>query len=267
MGLTGNIITPYPAAATDTSWKAAKTAAIRDKWNTELGAALRAAQVAYNKIKFEQLDLAYYEAQHNTRHRMIVDVEMARTAAQQHYNVTVKPALKVLADAKSKADWAGRNLVITKAANTKAKQIAVELNRQIVQLKSFNLHDFDTRVADLRRNYQFAFDNFAAGMTRVLHDADQFILAVRAKPTVKVYNAGIEKAARDITQMIGQVDRLKKHGLDLHKDEHQATVLFDDMSPRADGHDFLPATAKRADVLLEAADFERQVNAVKVWWR
>jgi hypothetical protein len=47
-------VSPYSPNSTDASWKAAKTGAIRDKWNTELGTALRAAKLAYDKIKFEK---------------------------------------------------------------------------------------------------------------------------------------------------------------------------------------------------------------------
>ena len=41
---------PYPVSCTEASWKAAKTTGIRDKWNTELSAALRAAKTAYDRI-------------------------------------------------------------------------------------------------------------------------------------------------------------------------------------------------------------------------
>jgi hypothetical protein len=97
MALTGTINTPYPPALTDTAWKAAKTAGIRDKWNTELGAALRAAEVAYNKIKFEQLVLQRLEVSHG-KLDTLPDVQAAKTGAQLHYNVTVKPAIKALED-------------------------------------------------------------------------------------------------------------------------------------------------------------------------
>jgi hypothetical protein len=195
----------------------------------------------------------------------MTDVQQARTAAQQHYTVTVKPALKVLQDAKSKADWAGRNLVITKAANTKAKQIAVELGRQVTQLKSFNLHDFDTRLQDLQRNYTFAFNNFAASINRVLDEADTFVHDVRQTPRAAVFNHEIQERARNITQLLGNVERLHKNGFDLGKPV-PAQELHN-LERWAEGHDALADKAKRQAVLDAIGRFEDYVDDVKNWWR
>src|SRR5947209_20579546 len=93
-------VSPYSPNSTDASWKAAKTAGIRDKWNTELGAALRAAKLAYDKIKFEQLDVGIYTAKHG-QWRVAADVDVAKVGAQTHYQVVVKPAIKALETAKS----------------------------------------------------------------------------------------------------------------------------------------------------------------------
>jgi hypothetical protein len=49
----------YPVSCTEASWKAAKTDGVRDKWNTELSAALRAAKTAYDRIDLEMIDLGY----------------------------------------------------------------------------------------------------------------------------------------------------------------------------------------------------------------
>ena len=110
-------VSPYSPNSTEVSWKAAKTGALRDKWNTELGAALRAAKVAYDKIIFEQLDVALHVNRHG-QWQVAADMDVAKIGAKKHYQVVVKPAIKALETAKSKADWAGRNLVISKAANT-----------------------------------------------------------------------------------------------------------------------------------------------------
>ena len=175
MALTGNILVPYPPTLTDASWKAAKTAGIRDKWNTELGAALRAAQLEYNKIKFEQLDIQRLEASKG-KLVTIPDVQTAKTGAQLHYKVIVKPAIKALETAKSKAGVASLNPVITPGARTKAGQMSTELGRLLTVLKSFSTHDYDTRLADLQRKYQVTHATFAANMKVVLSAGRKFIV-------------------------------------------------------------------------------------------
>lgn len=258
---------PYPANCTDASWKAAKTASIRDKWNTELGAALRAAQVAYNKVKAENLDLdVYTNARPGHRWDTYTDIDMAKTAAKQHYNVTAKPAIKALETARSKAATAGRNPVISSAARAKAKQIATDLKVRIDQLKSFKTTDYDRKRAELQRNLQFAYQQFNTSITSALNNADTFVANVRNNPTPAEFNTNVQAAARRITQNIGQVEKMKKNGLDLGKDERRATQLFNTLDPWANGRVTVAPTAGRAKVLAKIVEFNTHLNGVKAWW-
>lgn len=265
MALTGNIVAPYPTALTDASWKAAKTAGIRDKWNTELGAALRAAQAAYNLIKFEQLVLQDLEAKKG-KLVTIPDVQAAKTGAQLHYKVTVKPAIKALETAKSKSATASLNPVITAGARTKAGQMSAFLGSLLTLLKSFKTTDYDTRLADLQRKYQATHATFAAKMKVALSDARKFIAAVRLTPTVKTYNTGIQDAARGLSQLVGNVERMQKSGLDVGKPGPWATNLFHQLTPRAEGHADLPTKAKTPAVLIALQEFEDMVDDVDEWW-
>ena len=265
MSLTGNVVTPYPNAVTDASWKAAKTAAIRDKWNTELGAALRAAQVAYNKVKFDQLDLQRSEL-HSGRLRITTDVKLARTNALNHYKITVKPAIKALETAKSKATVAGLNVVITAPARAKARQISQNLGTMLAVLKSFNTTDYDRRIREMTEHFQDTFDTFDAKMDSALRAARQFIVVVRRDRSVAYYNEHIGPSARGLTQLVGQVERMKKSGLDLGKDASRATALFDDLTPRANEEVKLRPNASRQRLLAEVGEFEDQVDDVDAWW-
>ena len=257
------LVLPYSPNSTDASWKAAKTDSIRDKWNTELGAALRAAQLAYGKIKFDVLDCGMYRTKHG-QFGVAADVDVAKKAAQAHYNVAVKPAIKALDTAKSKAAWAGRNLVISKAANTKAKAIAADLTARLAQLKGITFDDFDTEKARLVNAFTVSYNNFNVAMTNCLNRADTLITTVRGNPTPAQFNLLIAKAARGLTQNMGNAQKLKKNGLDLGKADPTAIVAgWEDW---AQGRNQLPATASRTKVLATVFDFERKLNGVKAWW-
>ncbi len=259
---------PYPQNCTDASWKAAKTTSIRDKWNTELGAALRAAQVAYNKVKIENLTLNLYTNNRPGHHwEAALDVELMKTAAQQHYNVTAKPAIKALDSARSKAATAGRNPVISAAARAKARQIAIDLAARLAQLKSFKTDDYTRKKAEVTRNLLFAFQQFNGSITSALANADDFVTAVRNNPTAAQFNDNIGGAARRLTQNVGQVRKFEKNGHNLGKDVAVATRLFNTLDPWANDRVKVAANANRAKVLAKVIEFNTHVNAVKQWWQ
>ena len=264
MGLTGNIVHPYPATLTDAQWKAAKTAATGDKLKTEVGATLRAAQVAYDKIKFTQLSLQQLELV-KPKLTILNDVTAAKTGAAQHYKITVKPAIKALEAAKSKADLARINPIITGSARTKATQISQDLGHLITTLKSFNTADYDYRLKNLNDAYKIGQASFNNALKKAMSGARTFITTARATPTVATYNAGIQTAARDLTQCLGQVDRMQKSGFQVGQNGAWANTLFDQLTPRAQGHADLPAKAKPAAVLAAIKQFEDLVDDVDEW--
>jgi hypothetical protein len=254
---------PFAPTSTEASWKAAKTAGIRDKWNTELSAALRAAKTAYDKIKFERLAVNLHVNQHG-QWAVAADVLVAKTAAQQHYNVVVKPAIKALETAKSKATWAGRNLVVTKQVNTKAKQIALDLGQRLTQLKGIRFDDYDQEKLRLERAFQFTYNGFGAAMTRVLNAAATFVTDVRNTPTADYFNTHVQDAARDVTQQVGNAEKLKKNGLDLGKPDPAALVL--PLEDWAQDRGKLPDNANRQAVLRTVRRFETYIEDIDDWW-
>jgi len=265
MAITGTINHPYPPALTDTSWKAAKTTGIRDKWNTELGAALRAAEAAYNHIDFDELVAQRFQATHG-KLDTIPDALAAKARAETYYKVTVKPAIKILETAKSKAATASLNPVITSGARAKAGQMAAFLGSIITMLKSFKTTDYDHHIASLHSAYDLGLKSFSNAMNTALSGAHHFIEAVRNKPAAKIYNDGIEKAARDLTQCLGQVERMQKSGYDLHKPGPWAHALFTKLDDRANGRVKLPAKASTKVVLDAVNDFADVVDDAQEWW-
>src|SRR5262249_35802999 len=124
------VIGPYPASCTDASWKAAKTDGARDKWNTELGAALRAAKTAYDLIDFDELDLLHYR-QHHGQHQTLAQIDQLKLGAQTHVTAVVKPAIKALTKARDNAKTAAINPVLSEQTRRKANAIAYDLGQRI----------------------------------------------------------------------------------------------------------------------------------------
>ena len=121
---------PYDDHFTVAAWKAAKTNGLRDKWHTDLSAALIAAKTAYDHIQFLALDLKLYQAQHG-KDQTLTELAQLKADAQHHVTNVVKPAIKALEKAKSTADTAAINPVISTAANNKAKAISRDMSRRL----------------------------------------------------------------------------------------------------------------------------------------
>src|SRR5258707_8271133 len=135
-------IKPYPAGATYEVWNAAKTEGVRDKFSTDLGQALRRAKISYDKLKWDKLDVERYIAK-NGEFGNVAAVETAARDARMHLNTVLVPAIRDLESAKTKATAAGKNVVISKARNAKAKEIAAALAEPLRVLKAIHLQDFD----------------------------------------------------------------------------------------------------------------------------
>ena len=139
-----------------------------------------------------------------------------------------------------------------------------DLTTRLTQLKGITFDDFDTEKARLVNFFNVTYNQFGASMTTCITRADTLITTVRANPTPAQFNLLIEKAARGLTQNVGNAQKLKKNGLDLGKADPTAIVAgWEDW---AQGRNQLPATASRTKVLATVFDFERKLNGVKAWW-
>jgi hypothetical protein len=94
-------------------------------------------------------------------------------------------------------------------------------------------------------------------------DAAAFIARVRAKPSAQVFNAGIEKAARDITQYAGNIDRLTAAGFHFAKAEPKGLLAV--MKAWANDGREVADNATEAVVLKELRSFEKAVEGIKAW--
>jgi hypothetical protein len=90
-----------------------------------------------------------------------------------------------------------------------------------------------------------------------------FVATVKANPTPAEFNAGIVKATRDITQQIGNIDKLTAKGFKF--DKPQPTNLFTILTAWADKGRRVKDTATSAEVLREVGALEQAVKGVKRW--
>jgi hypothetical protein len=96
-----------------------------------------------------------------------------------------------------------------------------------------------------------------------VHNAQAFIARAKATPTPVYFNTNIVKAARDITQQIGNVDKLKAKGF--HFRHEQPTNLFKVIKAWANDGRTVPTTATTAEVLREINAVEQAVAGVDRW--
>src|SRR6185312_25687 len=88
-----------------------------------------------------------------------------------------------------------------------------------------------------------------------------FAQKAKTTPTAAYFNANIQKAARDITQQIGNNDKLKAKGYHFH--HAQPTALFTVLKAWAhDGRVVHPTSAnnEKAEVLSEISAFKQAVE-------
>ena len=103
--------------------------------------------------------------------------------------------------------------------------------------------------------------NLAGGIAR----ARLFASKVKSAKDLAVFNAGIMKASRDITQYIGNVQKLREKGYVFpHGDP---TNLFKVLTPWAQGNRSLKPTADEAMVKREIGAFLQAVDGVDKWVR
>lgn len=92
-----------------------------------------------------------------------------------------------------------------------------------------------------------------------------FIDDVRANPTPDAFNSKVNRVARNMTQQIGNIDKLKEIGFTF--DRGQPTEIFAALSPWANDGRQVAGAASREEVLAEVALFEQAVHAVANWAR
>jgi hypothetical protein len=107
--------------------------------------------------------------------------------------------------------------------------------------------------------------NITKNIPATIGRAKTFIAKVRHDPRPATFNAGIRKAARDITQQIGNFDKLKGQGIDLGV--KSPTRLFTILAAWGDKGRKVDDNADQAAVLRETGALEQAVLGVEKWWQ
>ncbi len=95
------------------------------------------------------------------------------------------------------------------------------------------------------------------------NNALAFVALVRLNPTPQAFNAGIATAARDITQFIGNIDKLRAANFVFAK--AQPTNLFNVLKAWGNDGRVVSDNAIPEKVLSELKLFEKAVLGVKAW--
>ena len=161
----------YPNELTKAYWKGKKKvgsvggeppsvyALAQSKISTGLGEALDKAQAAWNKIKWSTLNAKLAVDPNQKDDDGLTAIKKAKVKAAAYLTATEFTDAKTkLTAAKTKATAAGKHKLLSKQANTAAKDIATGLQTQLDLLTAVDLTDFDTSISDWKR-YMDAFDD------------------------------------------------------------------------------------------------------------
>lgn len=114
-----------------------------------------------------------------------------------------------------------------------------------------------------RKGMEVMADNLMDLIESSCNSALAWVAKVEANPQPEVFNKGIQKAARDITQNIGNINKLKAKGFQFAK--AQPDNLFTILKAWGnDGRQVKPG-ATREEVLREVNAFEQAVEGVRRW--
>lgn len=103
-------------------------------------------------------------------------------------------------------------------------------------------------------------------LTAALKRGLLFAAKVKASPTHEVWNADIKNAARDITQQIGNVEKIRAKGHQIEGiPQKNATALFKAMTPWASDVVRFKADTPPQEILAERAKYLKCVQAVAKW--
>jgi hypothetical protein len=108
-------------------------------------------------------------------------------------------------------------------------------------------------------------DNLISDVEEAARAAGQFCQQVRTAKTAAAFNAGIQKAARDVTQKLGNIDTFVKRGATLKIKGKQPNELVKSLTPYAQAHVTLPATANAKEVEDAVEAFEGLIAQVNQW--
>ena len=260
-----------PTILTDADWQKKKGVIAKMAGETGIGAAMKALAVEWKKVDWQELDPVDGAWVKSGLKRNPTNYEkvFALAKAENTKVAGVRTKVKALADLAEKQEIKFKaNKLIPSSSRAHVGKIATEADRFWIELKSIDKEweaEEKKIVAKYRKDLQDTADIFGRSMTAVFDKADKFVEGVQRAPVPATFNNGMPKAARDITQLIANVEKMIKEGIDIGKtapkDELRVLKAWSNDGRKVD------TTANATAVLAEADEFEKAVKAVKDWWR
>ncbi len=259
--------TRWPQPLTNAAWQKKKSFLDKAKSATKtgLGAELLKAEAAWKKINFKALGVltAPGNLGNPPRYKTPDDYDHAKAVAENHLKTVAAAASKTILATAAKAAATKKNTALSTSAKTAAADIETGLLEQSRLIRDLELDDFDKRKEVKLQEAQLVAKQFWTILKNALSKADVFIKKVKAEPTPVVFNTGIMKASRDLTQNLANVGNLAAMGAGLGKPDPKAQLAA--LVGWAQDRDKLPGKATKEDVLKALQKYERAVTEIKHW--
>jgi hypothetical protein len=259
-----------PVILTDADWQKKKGIIAKAAGETGIGKAMKAVEVEWKKVDWEDLDPN--AAWNKTGlQRNPVNYAKVFNAAKAEYSkiAAVRSKVKTLADLAEKTEAKFKSSkLIPSSSREHVGKIAKEADRLWIELKSIDqIWTAEEKAVKLHYNTKLkqTADNLGKAIPIVLGRADKFVEAVKKDPKPKTFNDGMPKVARDITQQIGNVEKILGEGIDVGKPVPKNELAG--LKPWGNDGRKVDDKANATEVLAEVALFEKAVDAVKDWWK
>jgi hypothetical protein len=158
-------------------------------------------------------------------------------------------------------DTLDRAVIDAKKGANIPKKVAQATYTQALETLNMHLRDIENAGSE-RQSSSLTAVNFTKNVPIVIGRAKTFIAAVRHDPRPATFNTGIRRAARDITQQIGNVEKLRGQGMDLGVTEPRN--LFAVLAAWGDAGRKVDDNADQAAVLRETGALEQAVLGVEI---
>jgi hypothetical protein len=191
-----NILAGYPKILTNSDWQKKKSFMDKAKKATKtgLGAELLKAEAAFKKIKWETLD-----AKMQGKFKDGAAIRAAKVKAQQHYTSVVKPTIKALELAASKARVTYNNPALSSTAKTAAKAISAEALKQSAAMLSVKFDDFD----EVEQRWQAGVNLWRGRLKGNVAKLESELKELATKPSVANWTDDVTQAFRSVANSLG----------------------------------------------------------------
>lgn len=258
-----------PVILTDADWQKKKGVIAKAAGKTGIGPAMKAVDAEWKKVAWDDLDPDLVWSKTGLQRTPANFPAAFKVAKAAYAKVTaVRSKVKTLADLAEKTEAKFKSSkVIPSSSREHVGKIAKAADQLWIELKSID-QIWVAEEKAVKQHYATKLkqtsDNLGKAIPIVLGRADKFIEAVKKDPQPKTFNDGMPKVARDITQQIGNVEKILAEGINVGKPVPKQELAG--LKPWGNDGRKVDGKADAKAVLAEVALFEKAVDDVKDWW-